>query len=178
MKVEIKHSKRRKRTISAKLDGDTMYIYAPQGMREKELHKVIENFKKRFDRRNLKKKLNKEKKIKDVFNRLNKRYFDGQIKITSIEYVTDQERKFGCCNYRKKTIRISHYLAEMPGWVRDYVIVHEMAHILQPNHSKSFWDIVYHYKLTERARGFLIATGLSAATPKLESGEESDINVR
>jgi predicted metal-dependent hydrolase len=56
----------------------------------------------------------------------------------------------------------------MPEWVRDYVIIHEVAHILEPNHSKAFWDIVYRYKLAERARGFLIAKGM-------EENQESDI---
>ena len=168
MKVEVKRSKRRKRTISARLDGDIMYVYAPVDTPEKELHKIIENFKKRFARRNLKRELNKERNLREVFSELNKIYFDGKIKIRSIEYVTNQQKICGSCNYKKKTIRISHSLAHMPEWVRDYVIIHEMAHILEPNHSKAFWDIVYRYKLVERARGFLIAKGM-------EDNQELDI---
>ena len=168
MKVEVKRSKRRKRTISARLDGDIMYVYAPVDTPEKELHKIIENFKKRFARRNLKRELNKERNLREVFSELNKIYFDGKIKIKSIEYVTNQQKICGSCNYKKKTIRISHCLAHMPEWVRDYVIIHEMAHILEPNHSKAFWDIVYRYKLVERARGFLIAKGM-------EDNQELDI---
>ncbi|KKL95313.1 hypothetical protein LCGC14_1855900 [marine sediment metagenome] len=160
MKVEVKRSKRRKRTISARLDGDIMYVYAPVDTPEKELHKIIKTFEKRFARRNLKRKLNRQHDLREVFSKLNKIYFDGKIRIESIEYVTNQQRRCGSCNYKKKTIRISHYLAHMPEWVRDYVIIHEVAHILEPNHSKAFWDIVYRYKLVERARGFLIAKGM------------------
>ncbi len=168
MKVEVKRSKRRKRTISAKLDGDVMHVSAPYNIPEKELKKVIKNFKKRFVRRNIKKKLNEEQNLSEVFGRLNKKYFNGKIKIKSIKYVTNQQKRYGSCNYKKKAIRISHHLAQMPDWVRDYVITHEMAHILEPNHSKAFWDIVYRYKLAERARGFLIAKGM-------EDNQELDI---
>ena len=168
MKVEVKRSKRRKRTISARLDGDIMYVYAPVDTSEKELHKIIKNFEKRFVTRNIKKKLNEKQNLSEVFGRLNKKYFDGKIKIKSIKYVTNQQKRYGSCNYKKKTIRISHHLAQIPDWARDYVIIHEMAHILEPNHSKVFWDIVYRYKLAERARGFLIAK-------KMEDNQELDI---
>lgn len=168
MKVEVKRSKRRKRTISARLDGDIMYVYAPLDTPEKELHKIIKKFEKRFAKRELKRKLNKEDNLREVFNKLNKIYFDEKIRVKSIEYVTNQQKRCGSCNYKKKTIRISHYLTPMPEWVRDYVIIHEMAHILEPNHSKAFWDIVYGYKLVERARGFLIAKGM-------EDNQELDI---
>ncbi len=168
MKIEVKRSRRRKRTISARLDDDIMYVYAPVDTPEKELHNIIKTFEKRFARRNLRRKLDKERNLREVFNKLNRIYFDGKIEIKSIEYVTNQQKRYGSCNHKKKTIRMSHYLARMPGWVRDYVIIHEMAHILEPNHSEAFWDIVYRYKLVERARGFLIAKGM-------EDNEELDI---
>ena len=168
MKVEVKRSKRRKKTISARLDGDIMYVYAPVDTPEKELHKIIKNFKKRFIRRNLKRELNKEHNLREVFGRLNKKYFDGKIKIKSIKYVTNQQKRYGSCNYKKKTIRISHHLVQIPDWARDYVIIHEMAHILEPYHSKVFWGIVYRYKLSARERGFLIAK-------KMEDNQELDI---
>ena len=77
----------------------------------------------------------------------------------SIEYVTTQNSRFACCNYRTAKIRISHKIGLMPKWVRKYVIMHELAHLIEPNHSRAFWDIVSRYRLTERARGYLMAVG-------------------
>ncbi len=168
MEVKIIHSRKRRRTISARLLKDTMYINAPADVSEIHLKEVITNFKKRFERRKLKKELNAKQGLKDIIKRLNERYFSGRLKVARIEYVTDQYRKFGCCNYKSKAIRISHHLAEMPPWVRNYVVFHEMAHIVEPNHSSAFWKIVSRYRLAERARGYLMAKGF-------ETERESDI---
>jgi len=147
---------------------DIMRVYTPASISDKRLEEVIGDFRKRFERRKLRKELNAQEGLNKVLDRLNKKYFAGRVKVKSIEYAANQNKIFGSCNWRNKTIRVSHRLSEMPTWVRDYVIVHEMAHILQPNHSKSFWDIVSRYELTERARGYLMAKGF-------ETEPESDI---
>ena len=168
MEVKINRSAQRRKTISARVVENRMYINAPADISEVRLEEVIDNFKKRFERRTLKKKLNAKEDLRGIAERLNERYFGGRLKINRIEYVTDQYKKFGCCNYRSGSIRISHRLLEMPPWVRDYVVFHEMAHIIEPNHSRAFWKIVSQYRLAERARGYLMAKGF-------ESERESDI---
>ena len=51
----------------------------------------------------------------------------------------------------------------MPAWVRDYVVMHELAHLLVAGHGPRFWELVNRYPLTERARGYLMAVGLEEA---------------
>ena len=160
--VNIIRSNRRKRTISARLAGGVLSVYAPRDVSDAELKKVIDKFKKRLHKRKIKRELDKTQDLTSVAERLNKEYFDSRLKIKAIEYTTNQNKIFGCCNYRSRKIRISYRLSEMPYWVRDYVIIHEMAHLIEPNHSKTFWDIVSRYRLTERARGYLMAKGLDS----------------
>ena len=91
-------------------------------------------------------------------------FFKGALRFNNIEFVTNQYSKFGCCDYHQKKIRISHQVAEMPRWVQDYVILHELAHLVVPNHSKKFWDIMSGYPLAERAKGYLAAKGYETDT--------------
>ena len=56
-------------------------------------------------------------------------------------------------------ILISHRLTDVPPWVLDYVIVHELAHLREAGHSAAFDALVARYPLTERARGYLEAFG-------------------
>lgn len=139
--------------------GDTMVIRAPANISEARLNEIVNKFKQHYKKRQLKKELNRKENLSAIAQRLNHKYFDGKIEVESIEYSAQQDKQFGSCNCKAKTIRISHRLAGMPEWVRDYVIIHEMVHILQSNHSQTFWNLVSRYKLAERARGYLLAKG-------------------
>ena len=162
MEVKIIRSRRRKRTISARLVKDTLLVSAPLLLSQERLDKVIADFKVKFEKKKLKQELDRKQNLIDIVRKLNEKYFENKLKINSIEYVTDQNSKYGCCNFRDGWIRVSHKVGLMPEWVRNYVIVHEMAHLIEPNHSSAFWDIVSRYKLAERARGYLMAAGLEA----------------
>lgn len=74
-----------------------------------------------------------------------------------IEFSSRQRLRWGSCTPADASIRISDRLAGFPPWVLDYVIVHELAHLVEPNHSQTFWDMVNAYPRAERARGYLLA---------------------
>ena len=94
---------------------------------------------------------------------LNRAYFDGQLRWKSIAWVTNQNKsRFASCTPSEGTIRISHRIADMPTFVRDYLIVHELAHLVEENHGPKFWQLVNRYPKAERARGYLMAVGLEA----------------
>ncbi|MCX5708428.1 MAG: M48 family metallopeptidase [Candidatus Omnitrophica bacterium] len=162
MEVKIIRSRRRKRTISARLVKDTLLVSAPLMLSRERLDKIVADFKVKFEKKKLKQELDRKQNLIDIARKLNEKYFENKLKINSIEYVTDQNSKYGCCNFRDGRIRVSHKVGMMPEWVRDYVVVHEMAHLLEPNHSSAFWKIVSCYKLAERARGYLMAAGLES----------------
>ena len=73
---------------------------------------------------------------------MNREYFGGKLRWSEIRYVTNQQHRYGSCTPATGVIRISHRLAATPSWVRDYVIVHELAHLLEANHGARFWKLV------------------------------------
>lgn len=157
--IKILRSRKRRRTVSGRVVKDILVVRAPENIPESRLEKVVAELKARIERKHLKEELNRHENLALRAKELNRQYFENKLNIDSIEYVTDQNCKFGCCNFRDGRIRISHRISAMPRWVRDYVIIHELAHLAVPDHSKAFWDIVNRYKLAERARGYLIAAG-------------------
>ena len=87
---------------------------------------------------------------------LNRRFFDGRLRWSSLTYA-DQERRWGSCGPEAAVIRIASRATKLPGWVLDYLLVHELAHLEAPGHGPDFWHLVNRYPLTERARGYLMA---------------------
>lgn len=160
MEIEVIRSARRKKTISARLESGVLVIRAPAEMTDAELAPFIEDFKVKVEQRQRRLAAQAERDLMARAARLNKRYFKGKLHITSIRWVSNQNKRFGSCSTHSGTIRISDRLANVPDWVLDYVLVHEMAHLIEPNHSKRFWALVNRYPKTERARGYLMALSM------------------
>jgi len=88
--------------------------------------------------------------------RLSDEYLGGLAVPESVRWVDNQLQRWGSCTPRDRTIRLSERLRDMPGWVVDYVLLHELSHLLEPKHDASFWAWVERYPLTERAKGYLL----------------------
>ena len=168
--VKIIRSAKRKKTIQAKMVNDKLWIYIPTGMTKAEEQKWIEQMSKKFDKRKRRQKLNSNGMLQKRTQLLNEQYFNDALAF-DIQYVTNQKSKFGSCTPQTKMIRVSDRIATMPRWVQDYVIIHELTHLIHPNHSKKFWEKVYQYKYTERAKGYLIAVGMQT-DEKIQRGLE------
>lgn len=99
---------------------------------------------------------------------LSARYLGGEAKPSSVRWVENQQHRWGSCTPDHGTIRISTRLRGMPSWVVDYVIMHELVHLLVPSHGSRFWALVERYPKAERARGFL--EGFSTAAHSSAEG--------
>lgn len=157
MEVEVVRSPRRRKTVQARQVGGVLRVSIPATMSRDEEDRHVAEMVRRMQRR-------AESAEVDLGSRaaaLASSY--GFPRPTSIRWVDNQEWRWGSCTPSDGTIRISTRLAREPAWVLDYVIVHELAHLVVHGHGPAFWALVGRYPRTERARGFLMARGLEAA---------------
>jgi predicted metal-dependent hydrolase len=74
---------------------------------------------------------------------------------TSVRWVDNMTTRWASCTTTTGEIRLSERLQTMPAWVVDYVLLHELAHLVEPSHNARFWRLVDRYPRAERAKGFL-----------------------
>jgi predicted metal-dependent hydrolase len=158
-RIEVRRSTRRKKTISAEVVGDALLVSIPERMSRAEEQEWVSVMATRMTERLRRDRLNSDGALTRRANELADAYLRG-VRAKDIAWVTNQRSRWGSCSPEDKVVRISLALADYPAWVRDYVIVHELAHLQVPDHSDAFWVLVNRYPLTERARGFLIAKGM------------------
>ncbi len=96
-----------------------------------------------------------DEQLMEQARRLSQRYLGGLAQPVSVAWVTNQNTRWGSCTPADRSIRLSTRLLGLPSWVIDYVLLHELAHLIQPGHGERFWSLLQSYPRTERARGFL-----------------------
>lgn len=158
--IEVRRSARRRRTVSAYRDGDRTVVMIPARMtRAEERHWValmVERLAKQDQRRRP-----DDDELLTRARELSRRHLGGRAKPATVRWVTNQGSRWGSCTPVDGSIRLSSRLQGMPAWVVDYVLVHELAHLLVTGHGPRFWAEVEGYPRSERARGYL--EGVAAA---------------
>ena len=85
-----------------------------------------------------------------------------KVKVTGY-FLQRMKTKWGSCNHRAGHIRLNTELVKKPKDLLEYVIVHEMAHLLEPTHSDRFLAILdEHYPTWREARAELNELPLTA----------------
>jgi predicted metal-dependent hydrolase len=159
VKVEVVRSPRRRKTITAERREGRVVVRLPAGLTRAEERSWVRRMLTQLETRERTERLNARRNLERMAERLNEEYFEGRLRWASVRFVANQNDRYGSCTPEDGTIRISHRVAAYPPWVREYVVMHELAHLLVPAHSSRYWRLVDRYPLAERARGFLIAKG-------------------
>ncbi|MEN3614355.1 M48 metallopeptidase family protein [Plantactinospora sp. ZYX-F-223] len=162
--VEVRRSQRRRRTVSAYRDGERVVVLIPDQFSRAEETEWVDRMLARLAAREERLGRSDEELLLRS-RRLIDRYLSehGRMAVpASVRWVTNQNGRWGSCTPADRTIRISHRIQEMPDWVIDYVLLHELTHLVVPSHNARFWELVGRYPKTERARGYLEGVAATA----------------
>lgn len=88
-----------------------------------------------------------KEKIKELFKEhLTQMYslFEESIPFPQLR-IRQMKTRWGVCNIKSKTVTLNSKLIEYKLEALDYVIVHELSHLIHFNHSKNFWNLVEKY---------------------------------
>ncbi len=158
--IRIIRSPKRRKTAAAKILPDCIEVRVPAGMKSDAEAEMVASLVARLERRRA-----AEASAVNLVERaakLARRY--GLQPPESVRWA-EQNDRWASCTSARGTIRISTRLARVPSWVLDAVIIHELAHLTEPNHSPAFWELANRYPRQERASGFLEAMSTGHCDP-------------
>jgi predicted metal-dependent hydrolase len=173
--IEVRRSRRRRRTVSAYREGGRTIVLIPARFSADEERTWVDAMMRKLAAGDKRRRPSDEQLLERATD-LSRRYLGGLAKPVSIAWVSNQGSRWGSCTPSEGTIRISARVKGMPQWVLDYVILHELTHLLQPGHGGEFWSLLESYPRTERARGYLegIAATAGLQRPDVETEDETD----
>jgi predicted metal-dependent hydrolase len=170
--VEVRRSARRRRTVTAYRELGRTVVLIPAAFSPAEerrwVAQMVAKLQTREERR--RRSLGGDDELMARARALSAEHLDGLAEPASVRWVDNQHRRWGSCTPADRSIRLSSRLRSMPEYVVDYVLVHELVHLIEPGHDDRFWTLVARYPRAERARGFLEGVEL-ASTAGAAAGE-------
>lgn len=165
--IEVRRSQQRRRTVSAYREGSRTIVLIPARFSADEERAWVGAMLAKLAAGDKRRRPSDDQLLARAAD-LSRRYLGALAKPVSIAWVTNQGSRWGSCTPADGTIRISSRVKGMPSWVLDYVILHELTHLLQPGHGGEFWSLLESYPRTQRARGYLEGVAVTAGLVRSE----------
>src|SRR4051794_32495878 len=169
--VEVRRSRKRRRTVAAYREDGKVVVLLPARFTRAEEEEWVAAMLARLEKSERRRRPSDDALAKRAAG-LSTRYLDGLAEPLVVRWVENQNSRWGSCTPSDRSIRLSTRLQGMPAWVIDYVLVHELAHLLESGHTPTFWSWVDRYPKAERAKGFL--EGVAAASQPAVDGIRPD----
>lgn len=155
---EIRRSKRRKKSVGAFRENGKTIIVAPIRMSIKEIQIYAQELISQLDGHYEKLSSNellvqRAKFLVDTYLEID--VFSTHPVPVEITWVTNQNSRWGSCTPQDGRIRISHRLQGAPQYVIDAVLLHELIHLIVPDHSEKFYQHLSKFDDYKLAKEFL-----------------------
>jgi predicted metal-dependent hydrolase len=156
--LDLIRSQRRRRTYRWSIDNGRLRLEVPAGLRASDEARIVQDVLVRVQKRQARAARPADEALLARGRDLARQYVhDALARLRSVAWSERQGRRWGSCTHDSGEIRLSSRLHGMPAYVLEAVLVHELAHLIEPNHSPGFRELAERYPLAERARGFLEA---------------------
>jgi predicted metal-dependent hydrolase len=177
--VEVRRSTRRRRSVTAFREGGRTIVVVPHRMARADIVPFVDELVGRLRARELRTRRTDDE-LHERATALSRRYLDGRAEPRSVRWVGNQRRRWGSCTPADATIRLSDRLAAMPAHVVDYVLLHELVHLLVPGHGPDFEAWMVRYPRLLEARAFLAgvdhATGHGLDTEPMDDNDNAAVD--
>lgn len=152
--VEVRRSDRRRTTVTAYREAGRTVVLLPARMSRAEERRWVEVMLAKLSAQDGRRRPTDDALLVRAI-RLSDKYLGGRAVPTSVRWAENQHTRWGSCTPADGTIRVSTRVRGMPEYVVDYVLLHELAHLIVPGHGAPFWALLTGYPKLERARGYL-----------------------
>jgi predicted metal-dependent hydrolase len=143
------------KNINARLRDTTLSVSAPLNVSQATLDQAIPDLARRLVRRIRARQINAEDDALALAHKVAERFPTKPI-VAQVQFVTTQEARWGSYSSASRAIRLNAALREMPRWVLEAVVAHELVHVFHQNHGPEFWKLLRHvYPDVDRADAFL-----------------------
>jgi predicted metal-dependent hydrolase len=159
--VEVRRSRRRTRTVSAYRRDGKVIVMIPDRFTTAEESEWVATMLERLARSERRRRRTDDQLMSRAAE-LCRDYLHGKVEPTAVRWVDNMTTRWASCTTTTGEIRLSDRLETMPAWVVDYVLLHELAHLIEPSHNKRFWHWVDRFPQAEKAKGYL--EGVAHAT--------------
>lgn len=171
--VEVRRSRRRTRTVSAYRRDGRVVVLIPDRFSRAEEQEWVAKMLGRLERSE-RRRHRGDDELMTRARQLCATHLPAGTAPTSVRWVGTMTTRWASCTTATGEIRMSDRLRTMPAWVVDYVLLHELAHLVEANHGSRFWALVNTYPRAERAQGFLAGVSHADASGPSELDDVGD----
>ncbi|MDR0945936.1 MAG: M48 family metallopeptidase [Bifidobacteriaceae bacterium] len=157
--ARVERSRRRRRTIEARREGGAIVVRVPAHLTRAQEREAVTGLVAKVQAKEARRRPSAPALARRAAE-LGRRHFgleDAGSLIGSIEWSDRQQHRWGSAQSLDGRILISSRLRGAPEWVLDYVLLHELAHLVRPGagHGPAFRELLERYPRTARAEAFL-----------------------
>lgn len=155
----VRRSARRRTTMGITREAGMLVVLVPERLTRAQERELVPGFVSRYlEREASRRPPAADAELTVRGRRLFARYLaepGREVPRLQVSWSSRQRQRWGSCTIATGEIRLSDRLRSMPDWVADYVLVHELTHLIETDHTTRFHELVARYPQAERAKGFL-----------------------